>query len=251
MAIATLEQFRDYIKTEIGSGQLTDQVIVVEVSDGQINQQIDNAVQFFQQYGGGEGYQLDYVTFDASAGVGSYPMPGLRGVLDVELSLGVDGINTMFSPTNMLLFSDFVGRGSIFGPADRSSGMNLTSYDTAMNYLKEIKNKFGSMFTVKYNQNREILTIYPTPTQNVTGVLAVYKKETAINLYNHYLVKKLATGRVCRLWGGFNLAKYGNSPMPDGMTVNWSTILDLGKELILEAEEAIRAESEPTDFFFG
>jgi len=246
--IITLEQFRDWIKNQLGYP-----VIIPEIDDTQIDNCIDYAVKYFQQYNIGEGSNLEYMLFNTVSGQSVYDMSGqnILGAFDVELSIGIDGINTLFSPTHEILYSDFVQKGSIFtgGQPDYSPGLVLTTYDSAMMYLKEIKNKFGKGYVVRYNQNKEELTIVPTPSEALTGVLYFYRKEDAINLYNNILVEDLALARAKWIWGQI-LGKY-TVTMPDGTTINGEALRTEGKEDMKTAEEAMSKQSEPPDIFFG
>lgn len=247
--IKTLEQFKDYLVIRCGYP-----INIVEVDrDTQLENIAADTIQFFQDYNYSEGSYLEYFLFSVSANQRTYNLSGMNiaGAFDIELSIGIDGINTLFAPTHELLYSDFVRKGSILGTdsPDYSPGLTLTSYDVAMLYLKEIKNHFGRGFTVQYNRQREILTINPTPSDSMLGVLYLYRKEEAIYLYNHYLVKELGYAKTLVQWGQ-NLDKY-QATMPDGISMKGSEIMARGLEMEQRISEQIRAESPPTDFFMG
>jgi len=246
MAITTMEQFRDYIKTQLGYP-----VINVEVSNTQINNIITDSVDFFNKFNTAEGSTFEYAIFNVSAGVSEYVMSGVEGAFDLELSLGIDGINTLFSPSHELLYSDFVRKGSIFGgdTPDYSPGMVLTSWESAMTFLQEVKNKFGKRYTVKHNPNTQILTVHPTPGQNGTGILYLYRQEEAVNLYNHPLMKELTIARTRELWG--HILGKSILTMPDGITLNGVAIQSKGEADRLRIEQDIKDQSEPPDFFMG
>lgn len=247
--IQTLEQYKDYLITRCGYP-----VINVEVDrDTQLENIASDTIQYFQNYNYTEGSYLEYAIFSAVAGQKNYSMSGanVNGIFDMELSIGMDGINTLFAPAHELLYSDFVRKGSILGTdsPDYSPGLTLTSYDVAMLFLKEVKNHFGRMYTVQYNRNKEILTINPTPTDSMLGCLYLYRKEDAINLYNHLLVKDLGYAKTLVQWGQ-NLDKY-NVTMPDGISMKGSEIKNKGEEMEKEVKQRIIDESAPIDFFMG
>lgn len=244
--IKTLEQMRDYIKLMLGFP-----VMQVEVDDSQIDQNVEDSIEFFQKYNTGEGSYLSYLVFNLSAGQSEYSLSGYEGCFDISLSIGIDGINTLFSPSHELLYSDFVRKGSIFGAEnpDYSPGLILTSWDSAMQYLQEVKNKFGRMYTISYNANRDSFMVTPTPNDNMTGVLYLYKKEDAVNIYNHPLIKKLALGK-CMLQLARHSGKY-NVTLPDGITINYADVRAEGQKFVDDAEAAIIGESQPIDFFLA
>ena len=246
--IKTLEHMRDYLKKRAGFP-----LTVVEVSDDQFNIIIEDTVQFFTRENNAEGSYTDYMLFSASAGVDTYSMSGVQGVFDITLSIGIDGINTLFSPSHEILYSDFVRKGSVLGSdtPDYSPGMIMTSYDSAMLFLEEVKQQFGRMYTVYYNPNKQELKIQPMPNANMMGVLSFYRQEDAINLYNHELIKKLAFAKVLIQWGLNLTGKYGAITLPDGLTLDGTGLRTKGELDEEKAEQAIRDQSAPPNFFMA
>jgi hypothetical protein len=247
--IKTLEQFRDYIKTKLGYP-----VINVEVDDTQFDQIIEDSVQDFCRYNYSDGTFLEYMVFSAQSGISHYPMSGqdIEGIFDMNLSIGIDGINTLFSPTHEILYSDFVKQGSMFsesGGFGASPGLILATYDSAMLYLQEIKNTFGKMYTVRWLAGRETMVITPTPTADVIGMIYLYRREIAQNLYNHNILKKLCVARSKMQWGG-NLKKY-DAEMPEGIRIRGAELFDEGKDEEEKIMEDLKLEGEPIDFFMG
>lgn len=238
MAVTTLSEFRDHIKRELGSP-----VITVELANEQLDQIIEDSIQDFTRYNYGEGLHKDYVVLNLIKDQTDYSLSGtdIEDVVDLILSVGSDGgINTLFSPQNMLLSYEAIANVSNY---------HLADYYTAMTALKEIMNTFGLQFRVDYIQPQSLLRVVPTPTSNLTGLMEVYKRETAINLYNHTLVKKLATARAKVLWGTI-LGKY-TIQFPGGGTANGTEIKADGQAMEEKAFDAIRNESESPDFFVG
>lgn len=246
MAITTLVDFRDYIKRQLGAD-----ILCVEVSNDQIDDCIENACSQFLRYMYGEGLYEDYMIVSVSANVSAYSVSGIEDVVDTYLSR-LDGINTLFSPTNMLMYNDWLLGNAMGGQADlgASNGMILTNYETAMMFLAQVNQFFGLNYTSNYRRGSSTLVLTPTPKVDGSIMLKVYKRESAINLYNHILVKNLAVGLTKKVYGGMNLGKY-NVTMPGGGTVNYQFIYDQGKEESELALEAIRSEGNPMPFLVG
>jgi hypothetical protein len=244
--IITLEQFRDYLKYRCGYP-----LSVVEIDDAQLDIIIEDATQFFIRENNSEGSYIDYAVFNCLSGVDTYSLSGVQGVFDMNLSIGIDGINTLFSPSHELLYSDFVRKGSILGSdtPDFSPGLTMTSYDSAMLFLEEVKQQFGRCYTVYFNPNREELKIFPMPNDNMVGVLYLYRKEEAVKLYNHQLVKKLAFAKTLIQWGINLTGKYGTVTLPDGLTLDGNTMRTKGETDEAAAEQMIRDQSPPGEFF--
>ena len=144
-----------------------------------------------------------------------------------------------------------IRQGGVLGiqTPDYSPGMIMTNFNVAMEYIKMIKNTFGRGYQVQFNPNTEILTVNPPPTEAVTGVLYMYKKEVAENLYNNHHVKAMAVGKAKMVWG-MNLKKY-TLQMPDGITINGKEIREEGKEEFDTAFQMIRDETPGPDFFLA
>jgi hypothetical protein len=253
--ISSLLQMKNYVLTQLGFP-----VINVELSDVQLEQAIFDTVQEFQRYNYDEGSYRDYFLFQTSAGQSLYPVSAVReygtsAVLDnvqhvweFSVSFGADGINTLFSPTHILLYDQYVNQGGYPGGPGSvgGTGLTLTNYMTAMVYLDMINEMFGKMYTVDYLPGREVLRITPTPTAAIVGVLILWRREYAENLYNNPLVKKVAIARAGMRWGR-NLSKYGGT-MPDGLTINATDIINEYKEMEEKWLDRFFDESYPPDF---
>lgn len=243
--ITTLEEMRDYIKLMLGFPTIN-----VELKNEQIFQVIWDSAQIFWRYGYDESNYRDYAILTTTSGTDEYSLSGqdIINVVDFDFSFGIDGINTLFSPTHTLLYKDWVVEGNYPG-GPNSGGMVLTGWTIGMNYLEEIRNTFGKMYTCYYRPNSQTVKIFPTPKENMTGILIVYKKESLANLYNHILFKELSVAKAKKLWG-FLLDKT-NMQFPGGGTVNGAKIEAAGKEEEEKAIEKIKGESSPIDFMVG
>ena len=237
--ITSLTDFKTYLYSMLGRP-----VITIELSESQMENIIYDTVQDFQRYNASEGSYEDYMVIDLSGGVMYYDLSGtnVEGVVDMLLSVGSQGnINVLFSPVNMLL-------------GGNSGIMNLMQYGmadyySAMMYLREITNTFSVKYTLNYNAELERLTVTPTPTESLRGMLKVYKRNVSEQIYNHPLVKKLALARCKVLWGR-NIGKF-TITLPGGGTYNGMEIKSEGEAEEEEFLTAMKQESEPIDFFCG
>ena len=253
--ITNLTEMKNYILTQLGFP-----VINIEISDTQLEQAIYDTCQDFQRYNYDEGSFRDYFLFQTSAGQMDYPISACRdyatsAVLEnvqhaweLSIAFGADGINTLFSPTHILLYDQYVNQGGYPGGPGSigGTGLTLTNYSTAMVYLDMINEMFGKMYQVDYLPGREVIRITPTPTEALVGVLIFWKREYAENLYNNPLVKKVSVARAGMRWGR-NLSKYGGT-LPDGLTINADAIISEYKEMEEKWLERFWDESEPPDF---
>ena len=125
--------------------------------------------------------------------------------------------------------------------------MVLAGYEIAMQYLNDIRDTFSILYRTQYSDARQQILIYPTPQTAGTGLLQVFRKETAENLYNDDLVKRLAVAEAKIQWGS-NLDKY-QMTLPSGGSINGANILARGIEEKDKVMEDIVAESEPLPFY--
>jgi hypothetical protein len=241
--------------------QLGFPVINIEISNDQLEQAIIDAYQDFTRYNYDEGSYRDYFVLQTSAGQQDYAvssvydyrtsaaLDNVQHIWDFSVSFGADGINTLFSPTHVLLYDQYVNQGGYPGGpgvAAGGAGLTLTNYMTAMVYLDMINEMFSKMYSVDYLPGREVIRITPTPTESVIGVLILWRREYMENLYNNPLVKKMAVARAGIRWCR-NLLKFQGT-MPDGLTINVDGLLADYKDQEKELLDRFFDESEPPDF---
>jgi hypothetical protein len=248
---------RQYIYTRLGQP-----VINVELAPIQVDIAINDTIQDMNRYNYGDGAELTYTTLLVAPGVSEYYTgdSGIEAAFDIQLSTGMDGINTLFSPTHMLLYNDWVTNGNYPGGSGYSiggssggtpggSGLILSGYEIAMEYLEQAKQMFGKMYRVHYSVGKQALIVTPTPETCMIASLALYCRTSAEKLYNHPLVKKLAVARAKIQWG-LQIGKFSVT-LPDGTTMNGFEIMNRGYEEEEKAFENLKSESQPCDFFIG
>lgn len=251
MEITSIEQMRDYIYRKLGAP-----VLVVEVAPEQIDDCIFDTVQDMRRYNYDDGSTLEYSTLVTKAGVSEYSVKDsgidIEAAYDIQLTFGLDGINTLFTPTHMLLYNDWVTKGQHPGGSGYShgvGGMILTQYETAMQYLEMNKMYFGKHYVVKYDTNKEAFIVMPTPSVDMVASIAFYRRADAVRLYNHPLVKRLAVARAKVQWG-LHLSKY-NVTLPDGLGIQGSDLISQGREDEDKYLNDMRHEAPSPDFFIG
>lgn len=242
-------EFINYLKLMMGNP-----VVNVEVADEQFSQCIYDSIQLFQRYHYGEGNVRDVLTISLSAGTSAYQLPeDIDSVLDIKLSQGLNNINTLFTPQHNLLYADFIN-GNMYnssngGSAGLGGAMVVGNYYIQMMYLTEIEEIFTRKYVCDLNSNNKIMTVKPTPNVDTTGIIMVYRTESAINLYNHPLVKRLALAKARQLHG-WHLQKY-QIQFPSNATVNGSDLISRAIEEEKQVLADIVAESEPPIFICG
>jgi hypothetical protein len=252
-SITSISEMRSYIKRRLGYP-----VINVEIHDDQLTDIISDSMDIFSRYHYGEGSYLDYLIFTISADTNSYNLSAyvdsdgqplnINDIVDFETSISSDGINTLFTPSHVLLQEQSNFQSLYSGYYSESGGqMQIASLDIAQMYIEELKSKYSKKYTVNYIPGKDVLKIVPTPTENATGVLQVYRRQLAQSLWNNELVKDLCSAKAMILWGRI-LTKF-NINLPGGGTINGTEIKQEGQDLLEKTLENIRLESEPPDFY--
>jgi len=251
MAITSLSGCVEYCRKILGYP-----VINIEVTDAQFEQNIEDAVQEFQRYTYGEATYRDVLVINLSAGTSAYQLDeSVDSVLDISLSMRANSINDMFTPQHTLLYNDWIngnypgGSGGTNGPAGLGGAMTMANFDTSMIYLKEIEDHFVRKYVCDYNPNTRMMRIWPTPNSNTFGMITIYKKTEAIDLYNNILFKKLIIAKSRIQWGN-NIGK-NIITLPGGGTTNGDAILAKGEKDYEAALASMVSETEPPLFFVG
>lgn len=247
--ITSLLSFRNYLKTMLGNP-----VTNVEVDDTQIDQVIEDSVQIFQRYSYGDATYRDVLTLSLSANVSAYQLDSsIDSILDITTP-NFNTISDLFTPQHNLLYNSWIngaypGGGGTGQTQGMGGAFNLANYNIGMIYLKEIEDMFVRKYTCQYSPNSNIVRVWPTPMQDDVAMMTVWRKESAIPLYNNPLVKKLALGKTRVLWG-LQLGKYAIS-LPGGSSINYQIYIDRGQKEEEEAINDIKMETYPPIFMVG
>jgi hypothetical protein len=134
-------------------------------------------------------------------------------------------------------------------------GLALANYQAMMIYLETIKDFFTISYKIDFNDMSQVLTVVPSPPEDSVGILRLWRKETAINLYNNVMVQDLAIAIVKTIWGT-TLRKYPMT-LPDGSNTNefgreiWQEGNDEKKEIIRRMNAGVEGEGDWVGFLIG
>lgn len=259
MAINTIEGMIDFCKLMTGMP-----IINLEVTDDQIRQVILDSADYFRRYMYGEGSYLDYSVVQLPANRDIVPITELYDIIkkeylnnfldvyDFQVSYGQSmGVNTLFSPTHVLLYQNFQSKqNGLYSSFGNDNSLTLSNYAISMQYLKIIQEMFYKSYTIKYLAGQDAIKITPTPDIDVVGVLQFYRSQELENILNNVHYKRLVLGKVKQLWAGLILGKY-SSNLPDNTTINYQFIYDQGVRDEEIATAAILSEGMPIDPMIG
>lgn len=220
--ITTKAQLVDFIKTTLGQP-----IIKVDVTDQQISQIIDNAVQKFTEYAYGTLEESIVVQIN---GIGEYPMPDtITNIL--KLSQGSTSNLTNFSANFGAgyvpnLWSEQFFSGSLTG--------DIIPAIIGISTTKAVLDKFfGDEIVYNFNPYKKVLNVL----QNYKGPAVLhYQYEYLANenndfIYNHEWIKDYCVAKVRYQWGN-NTGKMDQT-IVGGARINYA---DMKSEATTELE---------------
>jgi len=219
-------------------------VINVELTDDQLSDNINLALETFTQFVEG-GVNIRMLTLTTETGQKEYSLP-----------FTVASVLKLFDAGSLSTFEAVFPERAM---ADTFGGLyasgDLLTLELTRSYMSTLE--FQSTVDVRFNYNSSTNEIYliEDPGSQTLGLLCYektdYTETTKGGVYNHLWIKKYAVA-LCRKQWGMNLTKYSGSMLPQGLTMNGTEIYqqaltDLEK-LETELEETWRM---PLDFFVG
>lgn len=225
-------------------------VIEINVDEDQLEDRVDEAMQFYQEYHSDSivrNYRKHLVTEDdVTNGYVTVPdsMIFVNSVWPIMASSSQSG---MFSVEYQMHLNDLYNL--------RHPGV-LIDYEMTKQYMSLIDMKINGMSqrsTFSRHQNR----VYVEGDDLEAGVYIIVEgheildPELYTDIYNDMLLKKYLTALIKRQWG-LNLIKFEGMQLPGGVTLNGRQIYDDATQDIEKIEETMQLTYEkPTDFFVG
>lgn len=225
-------------------------VIEINVDEDQLEDRVDEAMQFYQEYHSdsivrnyrkhlvtAEDVTNGYVTVDEQ-------MIFVNNIFPINSSTSQSG---MFSVDYQMHFNDMYNL--------RNPG-GLIDYEMTKQYMAMIDLKVNGMSqrsSFSRHQNR----LYVEGDDLVEGIYIIVEgydvldPETYTAIYNDMLLKKYLVALIKRQWGA-NLIKFEGMVLPGGVTLNGRQIYDDAIADIEKIEETMQLTYEaPIDFFVG
>jgi hypothetical protein len=256
---ASRQQLIDYCLRRLGAP-----VLEINVDDDQIDDLVDDALQYFQErhFDGVERMYLKYKITQADLDRGRGKNTDGVGVTTTTATSNITGIGTVsynfYETSNYIQVPDSViGIEKIFkfDTSSISGGMfsikyqlflndlyyfnsvELLQYAMVKSYLEDIDFLLTTDKQIRFNkrQNRLYLDIdWKSQSKDQYIVIDCYRildPNTFTNVYNDSFIKKYLTALIKRQWGQ-NLIKFRGVKLPGGIELN-------GRELYEDAEKEL------------
>lgn len=255
MALSSREDLKDYALRRLGFP-----VIEINVDDAQVEDRIDDALQFFSQYhfDGVEKLYLPYVLTQTDIDnkyINTNNIPtGSTGaeivtinkvyVIDQAMSSG------MFSVQYQLMLNDYFN-GFLTGTS------NLNYYDTTKQYLGLLEMFLSPEKQIQFSRVTNKLrmhtdwSVYRTGDKLMAECMVAINPETYPEIYNDILLKRYVTALIKRQWAA-NLSKFSNIALPGGMKFDAPQMYTDATTELGQIEDTVQSKYElPVDFMVG
>ncbi len=234
--------------------RLGDPVIEINVDEDQIEDRVDEALQYFREFHSEatyRGYIQHLLTADD---ITNKYVPISSDVQQVtklfKLEQGLFSRN-MFSVKYQMHMNDIANMGSYVG--------DLAYYEQVQQYLSLLDMRLNGTPQVEYVRKQNRLYIHGNFDDGdikegeyiVAEVYSVIDGATHTAVWNDLWLKEYTTALIKHQWGA-NLIKFEGMQMPGGVTINGRQIYEDALQDIERLRERIRLEHElPADFFVG
>ena len=249
-------------------------VIDINVSDDQVDDRLDEALQYFSQYhyDGIEKMYLKYqvtaadiargktndtttatddsdstITASFGEGKGFIPMPsGIVSVLQI-FPFDNTATNNMFDIRYQLRLNDLYD----------FSSTSVVHYEMTMQHLDFLSHILVGEKPIRFNEHQNRLYIDMDWENDISEgeylIIECYRKldpATFTDMFDDIYLKRYATALIKRQWGA-NLSKFNGVAMLGGVTMNGETIFSQALEEIKDLEDKMFLIEPPIDMFKG
>jgi len=246
---ATRQQLKDYSLRRLGQP-----VIEINVDDEQVEDRVDDALQFFAEYHF-DGVEKEYYKYTITEEDITNNYINTNGIDPSIISI-VQIFDTSTSSTNIfdvryqIALNDFYGLRTGLG--------NISYYDQTQRHLSMIQQILDPEKALRFSRVTNKLKIDTNWSETFeAGDVLVIEAYTVLNpqtypeIYNDRLLKRYVTALIKRQWGE-NLSKFQNIQLPGGLQYNGADLYSQAVEEIRQIEEEVQLKYElPPDFMVG
>jgi len=229
-------------------------VIEINIDEDQLDDRIDEAIQFYQHYHADATEKVFLKHQVSQDDIDNQYISIPEVVTDVIRVLPISNSGSisadMFDVKYQLHLNDMYKLGYMG---------NILEYVQTQQHMSTVDLLVNSDDKrISFNRHKDRLDIVMDWATEVSVgefiVVEAYRivdPDTFTDVYNDYYLKKYATALIKKQWGA-NLIKFEGMVMPGGVTFNGRQIFDDAVEELLKLEEEVRLNWEqPVDFYVG
>ena len=227
--------------------KLGEPVIKVNVSDNQVEDRIDEALQFFAQYHV-DGIEQVYLKHQVTAADITNEYISIDD--DILAVTGVFRLDGSTTSTNMF---DFRYQARL-NDVKYFNSTFLEYYDQSKQYINLVNKILAPAETIRYNRHTDRIYIDTQWGEDIqTGNYIIFDTyraldpETYTDVYNDIFLKQYAKALIQEQWAQ-NLSKYDNISLPGGVTMNADAMRQQAQEEMQRLRQEMR-DQEPMPYF--
>ena len=245
MAVSNREELKQYCLRELGHP-----VIQINVEFDQVEDRVDDAIQFFQEFhfNATDHFYFKYTLTASDIENGYIDIPpeiiSVNKVLSSRYtSAGAGGWS-----------SEYQYHLNEFLPLNTSA--DLIHYSMSMQHMALVDDMLGSGYTVNFSRYNDRLNIYNIEQfkegENIAiDCFRVINPEQSTQVYNDRFLKRYCTALIKKQWGT-NLMKFEGMTLVGGVQFSGRQLFDDARDEIEKLEEEMRSTWElPVDFIVG
>ena len=240
----------DYCKRQLG-----DPVLEINVDEDQIEDRIDEALQYYQEYHSDATIRTYLKHLVTATDVSNEYIPIASNILYISrlfpISSSFNSSFNFFDIKYQMMLNDVADIQNFAG--------DLAYYEQMQQYLSLLDMKLNGHPQTTFARHQDRLYIHGEFKDGdikegeyiVAEVYTVLDPDSNTSIYNDLWLKEYATALIKRQWG-MNLLKFDGVQLPGGVLLNGRQFYDDATADIDRLRERIRSEFElPADFFMG
>lgn len=230
-------------------------VIEINVDEQQLEDRLDDALQFFQEYNSDAVVKTYLKHLVTEEDVSNGYIPVSNSVVFVKRLFPVNSSGTtssnFFDLKYQLSLNELYDLNTFIG--------DLAYYEQMRQYVSLLDMKLNGHPQITFNRLQNRLYIHGEFEDQeieagdylVIEVYAAIDGEEFSDVYNDIFLKEYLTQLIKQQWGA-NLSKFEGMQLPGGVTLNGKIIYQEATEELVRLEEKVRSNYElPVDFFLG
>ena len=237
----TREEFKDWILRKLGAP-----VIQINVADEQVDDRIDEAIDFWRDYHY-NGSQLVYLKHqitqdDIDNGYVTLPsqLLGISGIFNLNTSIstgsGIFNVQYQFVLNNL----------------EDITGYNITNYYMAMQHMEFLQEMLVGKPMIRYNKHVNKLFIDGSTAMTVGNYIIieaydVIDSDTYSDVWSDRWLQNYSSALVREQWG-LNLTKFSGMQLVGGVAFNGEQILAEAREDRMRMEEEAVTSLQPLNY---
>jgi|TARA_B100001094_G_C18120039_1_gene766326 hypothetical protein len=240
----------DYCKRRLG-----DPVLEINVDEDQIEDRVDEALQYYQEYHSDATVRTYLKHQVTSNDVTNKYIPIASDILYISkvfpLSSSFNSSFNFFDIKYQMMLNDIADMATFAG--------GLAYYEQMQQYLSLLDMKLNGHPQTQWSRHQDRLHIFGDFNDDdikvgeyvVAEVYTLIDPDTHTSIYNDMWLKEYTTALIKQQWG-MNLIKFEGVQLPGGVILNGRQLYDDASTEIENLRQRIREEHEfPADFFVG